>query len=486
MAYPMLSKESVRYTGAGGREHCSLCRHYAPGGGGRCARVLGQIAPRGWCKLFSQEVRALIADVGLGAAGGGAPALSLDFMIPGTLNPAITFTRASTATYFNSAGVMQTAAINAPRWDYDPATLALKGLLIEEARTNSIRNSTMAGAVPGTPGTLPTNWALNATTTGLSSQVVGTGVEDGIAYLDYRIFGTAASSSQFQLLNETTTAIAAATAQVWSFSQYWRLVGGTSNGITSTSFTIRECTAAGATVRENLVTAVLPTAAALRTQRYTQSATFSGGGTVGATHTRLLIAVATGAAIDITLRIGAPQLELGAFATSYIPTTSAAVTRAVDVATMPTAAWFDSSNGSMMAEAMMLLPGSPSNNQEIIAIGFNSAECLSHRTQVSDPRPGITGFVGGVNMGNTIVPTAIVRMTVFKTIISYARSPNTLRAALDGAAPVSTSPTSITSAMSLIGLGGGIRGGVINGYMRRVYYWRRVLSDAEMQSVTAP
>ena len=36
---------------------------------------------------------------------------------------------------------MQTAAVNAPRWDYDPLTSALRGLLIEPAATNLLLNS---------------------------------------------------------------------------------------------------------------------------------------------------------------------------------------------------------------------------------------------------------------------------------------------------------------------------------------------------------
>jgi hypothetical protein len=74
-------------------------------------------------------------------SGVGYPALDLSFMSPGSLDPRITFTRASTGTYFNGAGVMQTAAINVPRWDYDPVTLQLRGLLIEEQRTNGLLNS---------------------------------------------------------------------------------------------------------------------------------------------------------------------------------------------------------------------------------------------------------------------------------------------------------------------------------------------------------
>jgi len=44
----------------------------------------------------------------------------------------------------------------------------------------------------------------------------------------------------------------------------------------------------------------------------------------------------TGTAIDLTLRIGSPQLEQQAVASSPIPTTAAAVTRPADVLTLAT------------------------------------------------------------------------------------------------------------------------------------------------------
>ncbi|GEM_PF-412373 len=52
-----------------------------------------------------------------------------------------TFTRASTATYYDSTGTLQTSSNDTPRFDYDPATLAPKGIMIEQAFTNGIKNS---------------------------------------------------------------------------------------------------------------------------------------------------------------------------------------------------------------------------------------------------------------------------------------------------------------------------------------------------------
>lgn len=57
----------------------------------------------------------------------------------------ITFTRASAATRINSIGVIESVAANVPRIDYDPVTLAVKGLLVEEQRINMLLNCLIDG-----------------------------------------------------------------------------------------------------------------------------------------------------------------------------------------------------------------------------------------------------------------------------------------------------------------------------------------------------
>jgi hypothetical protein len=75
------------------------------------------------------------------------PSLILDFARSQTVDPRITFTRASNAMYFSSQGVLTKALNNVPRIDFDPVTGVCNGLLIEQASTNLIRNNTMVGAV---------------------------------------------------------------------------------------------------------------------------------------------------------------------------------------------------------------------------------------------------------------------------------------------------------------------------------------------------
>lgn len=103
------------------------------------------------------------------------------------------FTRASTATYFDASGTLQTAAINQPRFTYNPATLQPLGLLVEEARTNLLLNSE----------TLSTqNVTTSATTYTLSFYGTGT----------VTLSGTSASVTVGTALNQLTYVVFLASA----------------------------------------------------------------------------------------------------------------------------------------------------------------------------------------------------------------------------------------------------------------------------------
>ena len=70
---------------------------------------------------------------------------SLNFLAGAPLDPSVTFTRSTTATFVGSNGLIQSSAINTPRFNYDPVTLAPQGLIIEGQRTNLLLNSDILG-----------------------------------------------------------------------------------------------------------------------------------------------------------------------------------------------------------------------------------------------------------------------------------------------------------------------------------------------------
>lgn len=114
------------------------------------------------------------------------PSLDLQFATSKTLNDRvsgqnlITFSRSTTGTYVDSNGIIQTAAIDAPRFDHDPTTGESLGLLIEEGRTNLLLNSetlvTQSVTVTAVAHTLSFYGNGTVTLSGThSATVVGTG-----------------------------------------------------------------------------------------------------------------------------------------------------------------------------------------------------------------------------------------------------------------------------------------------------------------------
>jgi hypothetical protein len=247
-----------------------------------------------------------------------------------SLTDKLTFTGGNQGTFVGSDGFIQRATTNVPKFDHDPLSRRSLGLLSEVERTNRIRNNTMVGAVAGTPGTLPTNWPFqSAGGAGLAVTIVGTGIEAGIRYLDWKVSGTATSNTSATISFGRGNAL---TGQTWTTSSYVKLAAGTLTGVTRTYLSLIEETSGGAFVAGEFFTIGPPTNASLITQRGSGTRTFSGGATVALVRTNLSVDVSNGSTVDLTLRTGLPQLEQGAFATSVIPTTTATVTRTADSA----------------------------------------------------------------------------------------------------------------------------------------------------------
>ena len=394
----------------------------------------------------------------------------------------ITFTRASTGTYFNSSGVLTSAAVDQPRFDYNPSTLAAQGLLIEEARTNSIRNNTMQGAVAGSPGTLPTNWSVFTTLTGLTQTIVGTGVENGVTYIEIRLNGTPSAAGTYQWYTEAANGVPATVGQTWTLSQFFKLQAGTLSGVSLVRHFFEERSSGGSYLTEQSITAPNPTAAALSTQRSSATRTLTDPA-CAFLRSGFNLSL-SGVAIDITLRIGLPQLELGAFATSVIPTTTTALTRSADVASVNTLApWYNQTEGTVYAELQSL---SPLTAAQSAALG-KFPHVWSIESGANDSNPfwygvGVELYISGTYNNVGVVPSGINKFAV-----SLAPTAGQSRSSLNGAAAVNRNGT-LTGTATGFFLGRDSTAGLnnfLNGHLRRLTYYPRALSAAELQTITA-
>jgi hypothetical protein len=68
------------------------------------------------------------------------------------IDPAYSFTRNSSATYVGPDGLIKTAAVNQPRFEFDVLSGDYRGLLIEESRANLVPNSDKPSLLPSTEG----------------------------------------------------------------------------------------------------------------------------------------------------------------------------------------------------------------------------------------------------------------------------------------------------------------------------------------------
>jgi hypothetical protein len=190
-----------------------------------------------------------------------------------------------------------------------------------------------------------------------------------------------------------------------------------------------------------------------------------------------------GATVDITLRIGMPQLELGAFATSVIPTTTAAATRAADVAVMTGANfsnWYRQDEGTLFVEASnpqasiykILAEGATSSDFKDFTLAFDGLRAdFSNRLS--------TGQFGRLGVANSLIAGATVKVCATYTLSDAAM-------AFNGAlATITTATTQRISADRII-IGGRYNNtNMLNGHIRRIGFFPKRLSNIELQRLTS-
>jgi hypothetical protein len=405
-----------------------------------------------------------------------SPSLLLNFAGAETLDPRITFTRATTATFTGSNGLIQTAVIDAPRFDYNPTTLAPLGLLIEEQRTNLVLYSEQFDDAA---------WVkLSATVT--ANQIVA---PDGTTTGDYMN-----TTAAFQGIRQspgigTTTANAP-----YALSVYVKPVSGAStvilalNDVTSANSVRVTYTLSGA---GSFGSATIGGTATL-VSRDIQAV---GNGwyrcvLVGTVNTTWLFGSLLSSTATSTVQgIWGAQLEAGAFPTSYIQTVASQVTRSADVAVMTGtnfSDWYNAAEGTLYAEWNSV--GSLSDSRIVYALSngtFNNVNYLTAATASASNQSVNTIRSSNTTQAITAVPGAYTNYTYRKTAAVY--KVNDFALSGDGSAVVVDTSGLLPVGVDRLALGTSwtAASNFINGHISQIAFYPRRLANSELQAITS-
>jgi len=178
------------------------------------------------------------------------------------------------------------------------------------------------------------------------------------------------------------------------------------------------------------------------------------------------------------------QLEAGAFPTSYIPTTTATVTRAADVPSITGSAfssWYNQSEGTVFAEG---------NSYGLSASTFPSFAAISDGT--SDNRlqyAYITASLGGylVRSGGSTVVELYPAVTASLRRAAFAAKANDFAVTYNGATPTIDTSGAMPVGVNQMQIGNLLGAGSTNnffGTIKRLTYWPQRLSNSTLQAIT--
>ena len=357
------------------------------------------------------------------------------------------------------------SAYYGPRFDYDPVTLAPRGLLIEEARTNLLTYSDQFNdaAWSKTAASITANATSSPDGTTNADKLVATAVTSG-HFVSQAVTITAST-------NYTVSVYVKAAEYGWAIiyvgtvgvGQYVNLstgaVGSTFIGApTSTTVT----NAGNGWRRVSMVfNSGVNTSVDVRVYATTADGTSSylGDGTSG-------------------IYVYGAQLEAGSFATSYIPTVASTVSRSADVATMTGtnfSSWYNQSEGTIVAETALIAKSGASYGIYAVDDGTtNNAYPSFYGTGLQ-----ANSRVAGANIftsNGTLSP-------ISKSAFAYKSAD--YASSFNGATPTIQLSGAIPSGLNRLQLGA-YNTLLLNGHLRAIAYYNTRLPNTQLQTLTAP
>ena len=379
-----------------------------------------------------------------------------------------TFNLGSLQPYYPTTG----SAYFGPRFTYDPVTHAALGLLIEEQRTNLLTYSEAFDNAA---------WAKTRSSVSVNS----TAAPDGSSSADFIVEDSTAANSHFVANSLTISSATAYTLSIYAKAngrswialyessagkgKYFNIstgaVGGTLIGA-PTSYSITDV--GNGWYRCSITVTSAGTSGSLSVYLANADGGFSynGDGTSG-------------------VYVWGAQLEAGAFATTYIPTTSASVTRAADSATMTGSnfsSWFNATQGTFVVDAQFGVVGPPSD----LILAHDGSATNSVGIYMSSSKPNQAVNAGGVSQTVQASGSAWTLGATSKVAASFAA--NDFRTSNNGAAVVTDSVGSMPSGLNAFSLGGSgavlYAGTKLNATIARLRYYNTALTNAQLQALT--
>ncbi len=355
---------------------------------------------------------------------------------PVAITSMLSCSRASAGYYTDLSGTLTSYPTNTLR-------MGNRGLLVEGARTNLALQSQ----------TLGTTWASGGTG-GATVVSNTTAAPDGTLTADTITFGANPDPGyRFQ-------SWAPGASTLYTFSVYAKTASGTKG------FRFKAFDGVGDNLSSNQT-------ATTDWQRFTSTFTTAGG--ASGTQDFGFIDLATGVGGDLI--VWGAQLEVSTAtygASSYIPTTTVSVTRALDVVTFADLTWFDGTSTSIYAE------WTARNIASAAVWLFDAANDITVNEQTGmSPRLSDAGATVSLTTATTVAADAVARAAGRMKTNDYAFCLNGGTVATDTSA---TQPGTLAASRLGVDLAGA---NPLNGYIRRVSAWKTLqLTDAELQART--
>ena len=386
------------------------------------------------------------------------PVLDLNFTKNAPIDARINVSRASSATYTNSSGLIAYATPNQPRIDYDAATGACNGLLTEDYAVNLTTYSAQM---------IPSLWSY-----GPNSTYLGEATSPDGTLTASRVVGNGSGGNEFVAKQITYAANTIYTASIWA-----RLESGTvptAGAILTISYTNDGI---GTQVR-----AVVAFNGNLTSTWKRFSVTYTN--ITAGSYTAFFIADQNNTAV---IQCWGAQVEAGAFATSYIPTGAANASRALDAVVIQGqnfASWYNQTQGSFYIECDNTFSTAVTTYPRVIMfsdVNGNQNNCIqciyytaSSGIQVAVWRMG--SFLNATNA--TVTSGSLVKVSFGYDQIGISGSYN------GGAIQTNTNPG--LPVVDRVGIGTTpYGGGNITGHIKRFTYWPQRLSNAQLVTLTS-